>query len=231
MKPVIYIFDTESSDLYATWGSILCFTWMEPHETKAHILRISDYAQFKNDPTDDKALCAGIKAQIEKADMLFGWYSVRHDIPLINSRLIYHGLAPIAPIAHVDGWRIAKYQLCLPGNSLKMVSSFLELPEKTAIQPNIWKRARAGHLPSLKYVYEHGLQDTIVTKEVYLRMLPLILHHPNVHQIKDFSKGCPKCGVVGQMRPKGFGYAEKRAYQKFVCRSCGGWTRGSPINV
>jgi len=229
MKPKIYIFDTESSDLYATWGSLLCFTWMEPHEKKAHIMRISDYPLFKKDPTNDRELVKDIKKKLEEADMLFGWYSTRHDIPLINSRLIYHGLKPVSPRAHVDGWKVAKYHLCLPSNSLKMVSSFLEIEEKTPIKPNTWKRARAGHLSSLKYVYEHGLQDTVVTKLAYERMLPLIQKHPNVFNITDFTNGCPRCGAKGRMVKNGIGYAEKRAHQVYECQKCGGHVRGHAI--
>lgn len=226
-KPRIIIFDTESSDLYATWGSILCFTWMEPHEKKAHVLRISDFPRFKQDPTDDRDLVRAMKKILDKADMLFGWFSTKHDVPLINSRLIYYGYPPLSPVAHVDGWWIAKTKLRLPSNGLAMVSQFMELPQKTPILPSVWKRARAGHLPSLKYVYQHGLQDTVITKMAYLRLLPLIDNHPNVHQIADFRDGCPKCGVIGKMKPDGHGFAKKRAYRKYQCKACKGYTRGA----
>lgn len=229
MKPKIMIFDTESSDLYATWGSLLCFTWMYSTETKPHIIRISDYPLFKTDPTNDRDLVRDIKIIMDKADMWFGWFSTKHDVPLINSRLIYHGLQILAEVSHIDGWRIAKDRLRLPRNSLAMASSFLEIEEKTPIKPAIWKRARAGHVPSLQYVYRHGLQDTLVTKQAYEKMLPLMSRHPNVYRIGDFKDGCPKCGVMGEIRKDGYGYAQKRAYPKYHCRACGGYTRGSNI--
>lgn len=229
MKPRIMIFDTESSDLYATWGSLLCFTWMDATEKKSHIIRISDYPLFKTDPTNDRELVKDIKRIMDGQDMWFGWFSTKHDVPLINSRLIYHGLQPLAEMAHVDGWRVAKDNLRLPSNGLAMVSMFLGLPQKTPIKPNIWKRARAGHLPSLRYVYTHGLRDTEMTRLAYLKMLPLIKNHPNVYQIGDFKDGCPKCGVKGKIRPDGHGYAQKKAYQKFHCKACGGYTRGKNI--
>lgn len=229
MKPKITIWDTESSDLYATWGSLLCFTYMDVSEKKAHIKRISDYPLFKTDPTNDRELVKDIKKILDKSDMWFTWFGTKHDVPLINSRLIYHGFKPLKPVAHVDGWRVAKDKLRLPRNSLMMVSSFLEIEEKTPIKPATWKRARAGHLPSLRYVYEHGLQDTIVTKQAYERMLPLISRHPNIYQIENFKNGCPRCGVVGQMVKDGVGYAEKKAHELYECKACGGHTRGRTL--
>lgn len=225
----LIIWDTESTDLYATWGRLLCFTWMTLKTKRPQILRISDYPRFKNDPTDDRDLVRDIKKVLDKAGAWFTWFGTKHDVPLVNSRLIYHDQQPLANVAHIDGWRVAKDRLRLPRNSLATVSGFLGVAEKTPIKNEIWVRARAGHIPSLRYVYQHGLQDALVTKQVYERMLPLIDKHPNIYRVTDPRQQCNKCGTRGHMISQGLRYAEKKAYRRIRCTKCGGCQMGGAI--
>lgn len=226
----LIIWDTESTDLYATWGRLLCFTWMSLNDRKAKILRISDYPLFKKDPTNDRDLVRDIKKVLDKAGAWFTWFGTKHDVPLVNSRLIYHGLKPLAKVGHIDGWRVAKDKLRLPRNSLATVSSFLGLEEKTPIKNEVWVRARAGHVPSLNYVYRHGLQDTVVTKQAYKRMLPLIEKHPNIYRVgsKD-TRHCRNCDST-HARSDGFDYAEKTIYRRYECQACGKTWRGEKVD-
>lgn len=219
----ILIWDTESTDLYATWGRLLCFTWIDLAENKPHILRISDYPEFKKDSTDDSRLVKDALSILAGADMWFTWYGTRHDVPLVNSRAVKHGLPILPPIPHVDGWRVSKYNLRLPSNRLASVSSFLELPEKTPIKSDMWVRARAGYMNGLKYVYAHGLQDVVVTREVYKRMRPLIREHPNVSHMNGVANGCPSCGGV-KVQKRGVTVSLKRVKQRYWCPTCGSWS-------
>lgn len=227
----LIIWDTESTDLYATWGRLLCFTWMSLRDRKPKILRISDYSRFKNDCTDDRDLVRDIKKVLDKAGAWFTWFGTKHDVPLVNSRLIYHGQKPLSVVSHIDGWRVAKDKLRLPRNSLATVSSFLGLAEKTPIKNEIWVRARAGHLPSLNYVYRHGLQDTVVTKQAYQKMLPLIANHPNIYRVASAdNRHCRNCGADRAISD-GFDYAQKRVYRRYECQKCGKTWRGEVVNV
>lgn len=228
-KPIITVWDTESTDLYATWGRLLCFTWMNVGDKKPSIIRISDFPLFKEDPTNDRELVKAIKKVLDKSDMWFTWFGTKHDVPLVNSRLLAHNLAPLSPAAHVDGWRVAKDKLRMPRNTLAIVSRFMGVPEKTPIKDEMWVRARAGHLPSLNYVYEHGLQDALVTMRCYERMLPIIPNHPNVYGVNDITRQCTKCGVEGKLKRDGYGYAQKCSYVKYYCNACHSYTRGQSI--
>lgn len=225
----ILVWDTESTDLYATWGRLLCFTWMEAGEKKPHIIKITDYPNFKKDCTDDSALVKDTIKILSGADMWFTWYGARHDIPLINTRALKHGYTTLPPVPHVDGWRVSKYKLRLPSNRLQMVSSFFGLNEKTPLDADQWARARAGHRPSLEYVYAHGLQDVVVTRDVYNVVRPLVTDHPNVGVMNGITDGCSVCGVKGKMQKRGRSISNRRIRQRYQCQNCGAWSRGRSL--
>lgn len=225
----LIIWDTESTDLYATWGRLLCFTYITLRMKKPRIIRISDYPRYQVDRTDDSFLVKDIRKILSKAGAWFTWYGVRHDVPLVDSRLVHHGMKPLPHVGHIDGWRVAKYKLRLPSNRLETVSRFLGVAEKTPIRDEMWVRARSGYKDGLSYVYRHGLQDALVTKQVYKKLLPLIEKHPNIYRIGNTdNRHCRNCGGKHVQRD-GFDYAEKTVYRRYECQECGKTWRGETV--
>ena len=112
-SPKVFLFDTESADLNAEFGTVFCTAWKELGKNEVNIIKISDFAHFKEDVTEDYYVIEESVRRLSEADVLVGWYSSRHDVPLLNSRAIYHRLPTLPPIPHVDGWRVARNHLNL----------------------------------------------------------------------------------------------------------------------
>lgn len=231
MSSNVILWDLESTNLNADFGYLLCFGWKRLGSKGAQVVSITDFPRFKHDPTNDKDLVIAAAKILSEADVIVGHYSQRFDLPMLQSRLLYHGLKPIPPIPHVDTWRIARYEMHLHSNRLASVAAFLGLQEKTPLSGPIWIKASAGHKPSIKYVVEHCRQDVIVLEEAYKKIRCLCKVHPNVALVDGKADTCPICEETGHMQSRGFRISRTAKTQRFQCQKCGGWSSGKPERV
>jgi predicted RNA-binding Zn-ribbon protein involved in translation (DUF1610 family) len=139
--------------------------------------------------------------------------------------LLYHNLAPLAPVPHVDGWAIARYKMKLNSNRLATVSDFFGLPDKTKLSGEIWMKASAGDKSSLKHIIKHCEKDVLLLDKVYNKIRSLTTTHPNVNLVDEKDKACPICGSK-KLQKRGFSIARTRTKQRYHCKNCGGWSSG-----
>lgn len=226
-------FDIEASSLSADFGIVLTFGSKIVGEGQPKILNILDYTGSDGDLLRaEKRMLKDISARMLEADVWLGHYAVYYDVPFLNTRLLYHNL-PVLPANFplIDTWRVSRNRLKLRNNRLATISAFLKtLDEKDAIKPEAWLRALGGHRPSMSTIVEHNRRDVLVLEEVYNRLRPLVLDHPNKGLV-DGRGGCGVCGA-NKLQKRGFHITRTRKYQRFQCRSCGAWSKSvKPIEV
>lgn len=232
--PNVVLWDIETTNLNANYGFILCACYKVLGEKKTHTIRIDDYKLHKKDCTNDRLLVKDMVEVLSDADMLVGHYSTRFDLPFLNSRALYHKLDLVAPVPHVDTWRVARNGLKLNSNRLASIAEFLGKRQKTPILNTQWLRAMAGHKKSIDYVVEHCLADIAVLEETYMTIRPLSREHPNVNIMSGKTPEgiiCPVCGVAGKMQKRGFRVARTSRTQRFHCQSCGAWSAGNSERI
>lgn len=221
----VLFFDCETTNLNGNFGYLLCISY-KFKGGKINTIKITDFPEFKKDPTNDKKVVEKFAPIFEQADMVVGWYSKKFDEPYINSRLLYHNLHPLASVPHIDAWWTCKSRLKLNSNRLASASAFLGVEEKTPLNGRIWVQAMAGHKNAINYVVKHCEQDIVVLEQVYERLLPLIDSHPNVNVGSASPDACPKCGTEGKLHKRGYRWARVSKTQRFKCNACGGWSLG-----
>ena len=224
-KPRICLFDIECTNLNANFGYVLCVAWKWLGEKKIHLVSITDFDLFDSDCTNDRLVVREAAKEIAKADMWVTWYGQRFDVPYLQTKLLQHGMKPLPPIPHVDGWRIARYKMKLHSNRLASVSDFLGIEEKTPLKGPTWIKAAAGHKHSIKYVERHCKQDVLVLEQAYEALRPLCTTHPNMSLATD-RQSCPVCST-GKLIKRGFTIARTRKYQRWQCTDCGAWSKSS----
>lgn len=174
-------FDTESTSLTGIMGRMLCASFCDGWG-RVTTIRI-DQTQQKN-VLDDRELVVGIRDYLEQnGDVLVGWNSRLHDIPLLNARLLHWSERPIrSDLLHIDLMYYAGGQFNKIG-SKKLVNVQKYIPEveneKTDIDWNIWQLAGAGDRESLNYIVQHCEADILTMRDVFGKLKPYVR---NIHR-------------------------------------------------
>lgn len=220
----ILLFDVESTDLDADFGTALAFGYKFLDDKKPRVLSITEYyppcKKCGRVATDtDKLLIEDAHKIISSSDMLVSWYGKGFDIPFLNTRAVEAGLPPLPPIPHVDLYFTARTHLKLSSNRLASAQDFLQLPvSKTAILKRTWREAQAGIPSALKYVVDHCEKDVLVLEGAYLKLRPFVLTHPRVAGLGP----CRVCGSTKlQKRGLSLLVSTKTPRQRVQCSSCG----------
>lgn len=223
----IIAWDIEATSLTANWGTVLCVGLKTVGKRKVDVLSVADYPAYRTDTTNDKDLVRAVRDRLADADAWVTWYGKGYDVPMLNTRLLYHGLAPLPPIPHIDCWQTARHRLKLTSNRLNAVQGFFGLKTaKSPVEGTTWVKAIAGNRSALRYIEEHCRKDVLVLEEAYEKIKPLIDNHPNLNFLKGRTNRCPNCNSK-KLSPDRRIVSGQSVYQLYKCGGCGKWPRRS----
>lgn len=189
----VRFFDTESTDLQGNFGRLLSYSRVDLPVPdckggakcdcrKECVTFRRDVAPWRGRKvTDDRKLVLAIREDLEDADMIVGWNSILHDIPLINARLAAYGERPVKVgerygTAHLDlMWYASGSSMKIGGRRLENVAKFFASPhQKTPLLPGVWADASAGDKDSMDFIIEHNEYDALVTRDVWVHLAPYV---------------------------------------------------------
>lgn len=224
--PRILIADIESTNLNATFGTILAIGYKWLGNPRVKVPTILDYS--KNGMLDDRGLVEHFAEVYSEADAAVWHYGSRFDVPMIQSKLLKYGLPPLAPVPLIDTWRVARYTFKLHSNRLATLQEFLGCEHsKTPITFDDWLKAAHGDKKSLKYVVEHCKRDVQTLEDVYIKLRPFIKFEPGRGLFTDSNPGdCISCGKHTLQR-RGYAVTKSSRYPRYQCTNCGKWSRGT----
>lgn len=164
-------------------------------------------------------------ALIDEADAVLHWNGQKFDMPHLNREFLLAGMTPPAPVSQIDLMLVARKQFRFPSNSLAHVSAALGLAGKAATGGfTLWRKCMEGDRKAWTTMREYNIQDVRLLEEAYDKLLPWIHNHP---QRPLYEAGeCPTCGSEDVQR-RGFAYTRVSKFQRFQCKGCGTWFRGS----
>ncbi len=177
----VLFFDTESTDLTGNWGRILCASYLCLGDENV-VTHRKDIAPWRGRSViDDAKLVKAAKKEIESADIIVGWNSIRHDIPLLNARLAAAGEDPIRA-SEKYGVRHLDLMYYAGGNSMKIgsrslanVSQFFGTEDsKTKLDGEIWQLAAAGDSDAMDEIVVHCELDVKVLAELFPKLAPYV---------------------------------------------------------
>lgn len=127
--------------------------------------------QFRkgDDITNDRELVAAYAKALEGYDILVSWNGKLFDVPVLNGRLNFHGLAPLNIHMHVDLMYYASGQFNRIGRrSLQSVSEYFNVQNrKTPLNVRTWDRAMSGDPAAYEKIAEHCDADVLVLRDVF----------------------------------------------------------------
>ena len=240
-EPKILLIDVETSPLIAfVWkrwkenisqeqlireSNILTYTAKWMGSTKAIINAIE-----ATDTTNDYDMVKEMRDLLDECDIVVAFNGVKFDIPVINARILYHGLKQPSPYKIIDPMLIAKKQFRFSSNSMDAIASYFNLERKLKHAGfALWKRVVCGEQEAIDEMLEYNIQDVVILEQVYLKLRPWATTLPSIAVIKE-ENCCPCCGSKDIKPTNKFHITNVSKYPLFVCDSCGKFHR-SRVNV
>jgi uncharacterized protein YprB with RNaseH-like and TPR domain len=172
MTPRIVILDIETSSLEADAG-IVVGAGLLPETGK------SEY--FEATRTDqEKGLLVKLLKRLEAYDVIVTWSGRGFDTPFLTTRLLKHSLDPLPLLGktHLDLNEVVRSRLRLTFTYLDHVCDFFGIKREKGLMglevPHSFVKALEGDETALKSIRDHCLDDLKVTREVFLKLKPLV---------------------------------------------------------
>lgn len=177
--------------------------------------------------TGTKRMLRVIHDLISQADAVVHYNGKKFDIPTLNKEFILNGMTPPAPYKQIDLLSVARNQFKFPSNKLDYVAQALGLGQKSKhIGHELWIRCMNNDEEAWKMMEEYNINDVRLLEEVYNKFIPWIKNHANHSLYSDDHMCCPNCSGTSYVR-RGFAYTYNCKYQRYRCKDCGNWFRGT----
>lgn len=237
-SPEILFFDVETTPIKAySWGPkweanlvefvdysrVLSFSakWLGGHHTTRGW---PNYRGYKKGVLNDKDIVDEIWDFFDEADIIVAHNGHDFDIKTLNARFLYHGLTPPSPYKIVDTKTETKKYLRLPSYKLDDICDYFGIGRKLHHEGfPLWIRCMAGDKDAWKVMLRYNKHDVLLLEQVYLKIRPWMVNHPNVGMHKD-GIVCPRCGST-DLKWEGWYRNKTTKYHAFSCADCGGWGR------
>ena len=177
----------------------------------------------------EKEMLEALVVFLDEADIVVGHNVSGFDMPKIRGRCLVHDIPLPSPYKEIDTYRIARKEFGFDRNSLEYLAEVLGVGMKGTHGNfpgfELWKACLAGDKKAWKEMEEYNRLDVDITEKVYLALRPYTTNHPNLGVfIESEELICPKCGSDSNER-RGFAYTNTGKFQRYQCRTCGGWHR------
>jgi uncharacterized protein YprB with RNaseH-like and TPR domain len=139
----------------------------------------SEYLEARK-TSEERSLLAKLVKRLESVDVIVTWNGRSFDLPFLTTRLMKHGLdpRPILRKSHIDLADVVKSRLRLTFTYLDHVCDFFQIARKKGPMgldvPHLYVQALEGDKKALTAIREHCLDDLQATRQVFLRLKPLL---------------------------------------------------------
>lgn len=207
---------------------IICASWEWLGEGKVHSVSVLDDSErFVKDQQDDKHVVETLHKVMSEADVIIAHYGDSFDNKYVRTRILYHGLDPLPPIATIDTKKIAKQVFYFNSNKLDYIGKYLKIGQKLSHSHGLWLTILRGGkeaVAAIKKMVVYNKGDVTLLKGVFMKLRPYVPAHIN-RELFGKAEGCPRCGSK-KVQSRGTYYAQTRTYRRWQCAGeCKGWFR------
>ena len=142
---------------------IICASWRWEGSKKVESVSVlDDPKRFKRDPHDDLHVVEVLHEVLSQADVLIAHNGDAFDKRYVDTRILYHGLEALPPIASVDTYKIAKTKFNFTSNKLDYIGQYLKLGKKLDTSHGLWLRVLSGDESAIREMVTYNKQDVIL---------------------------------------------------------------------
>lgn len=251
MTAKILTFDVETSPVEAyVWGlwdqnipidfiktDWTIFSWAAKWLGKREVLFQSTGGRGIDKVRDDKPILGGLRDLLDEADIVIAQNGKRFDVRKVNARLIAHGIKPPSPYRVIDTMLVAKKYFAFTSQKLAWTSQLLTDTPKDKHKRfpgfELWAECLKDNPAAWAEMEKYNKRDVRATEKLYLKLRPWVENHPNLGVYEEAERPlCPKCGSDNVIK-SGVRISVKQqgTYNRYVCRDCGGWSRGKVMQL
>lgn len=168
---------------------------------------------------------------LDESDLVIGYNSKNFDIKWINSEFAVEGMKPPSPYKQLDLLQEAKRNFRFISRKLDYLADRILEDKKldysmakmwTIVDnPNTDEKTRKREWDAM---IRYAKKDTALLEPLFEELLPW-LKMPHPASSLDGLR-CRKCGSES-LRPNGSTLTSEGRFRKYLCRNCGGHTRGT----
>lgn len=164
---------------------------------------------------------------LDEADAVVHFNGKSFDIPILYQEFLAEDMPPPSPFKQIDLKQVVSKKFRLPSNKLQYVTDqLLDLGGKEETGGfSTWLGCMNDDPEAWARMEKYNRRDVTVLEDVYDRLMPWIDSHPNRNLYQD-EQGCPNCGSA-DLRKEGHAYTLQGKFQRYQCRGCGKWSRGT----
>lgn len=184
---------------------------------------------------DDSVLMQPLWDLLHEADIVVAQNGQAFDVKRINARLLFHGFKPYSPIKVADTKWMAKRMFAFTSNKLEWMSHQYGGIQKSKHHKypgfELWLEVLKDNPDAWKEMRKYNIIDTLGCEELYLKFLAWDPKHPNVGTYDPSpARRCTHCGSQ-HVREDGYTVLQATIYKRYVCDTCGGWSRGKVMQT
>lgn len=235
-KPRILLFDIETApNVVYTWGVweqnaidiiedgyILCFSakWLDDKKVISRGL-----INFKGtEENKRKALIKEIWDLFDEADIIIAHNGDQFDIKKVQTQFLLYGMKSPSPFKTIDTKKVAKRYFRFDSNKLDSLGRELGIGQKLDTGGfETWKGCMVGDKKAYRKMMKYNVMDVILLENIYLKLRPYMVNHPNWNIFTDERGNCPNCGGC-KLQRRGMVKNLKSVSQRFQCQDCGAWS-------
>jgi uncharacterized protein YprB with RNaseH-like and TPR domain len=171
----IGFYDIECSNLDADFGIILTYAIKVLGKDEYYTGRIKKVDIERAQAGDeDKVVVRQLVEDLQKFDLLIGYYSSRFDMPFIRTRALTCGIdfPEYGSVKHIDLYFTVRGKFKLSSNRLENACRvILGKTEKTRVDGKFWRAATRGDNKSLDYIAQHNRFDVDDLEKLYNKVI------------------------------------------------------------
>jgi hypothetical protein len=205
---------------------ILCVSYKWLGEKRAKVVALPDFNLYKSEPKNDYEVVKFLWRLLDDADYLIGHNADSFDNLWASKQFIRHGMLPPSPSTWIDTKKIAKRYFRFDSNGLDKLGAFLGLGRKEKHHGiHTWLGCMRGDEKAWREMIRYARKDVQLLEQVYLKLRPYYLSHPNVNVLPAKMNACPKCGSTDIIR-RGSRPTQIGRKPRWSCHTCGAWSVG-----
>lgn len=173
----------------------------------------------------------------DEADVVVTYNGDSFDHKHLNAEWVVEGMPPPSPVQSLDLFKVVKKNFRFPSKKLAYVADRLVGDTKIANGGHVlWRHCLDPDVDAERRRRAWGLmsrycrQDVDLLEPLHDVLEPWLSGSVNFALLNGPSAelGCPKCGSR-ELVKRGFAYSATRAYQRYRCKGCKGWSKGSKM--